>query len=363
MYPQATIAYTRTLDLLRSFDPRGERWTEHKADLRISLHGGRSHLWFKSADKPDNLYGEDVYHAVVDEASRCKEEAWHAVRSTLTATNGALRIIGNVNGRRNWAYQLARRAESGELPDWKFGRITCYDAVKAGIIKQAQVDAARRELPEHVFRELYEGIPSDDGGNPFGIAHLQACAAPPSDNPPAYWGVDLARAQDYTVALALDADGRWCRMERWQGRTWEHTVGRLAELIGDSRACVDSTGVGDAVFESIARRCEQAQGVKFTNERKQQLIEGLAVAIQSRATTLPTDRIALTEYEAFEYTMTPSGRVRYSAPEGMHDDIVCAHALAWSCYDGEAARPKASVEFVGYDSVGDDNLGEGWTRF
>ena len=29
-------------------------------------------------------------------------EAWHALRSTLTATQGPVRIIGNVSGRRNW---------------------------------------------------------------------------------------------------------------------------------------------------------------------------------------------------------------------------------------------------------------------
>jgi hypothetical protein len=35
-------------------------------------------VWFKGGDKPDSLYGEDVYAAVIDEASRCKEEVWAA---------------------------------------------------------------------------------------------------------------------------------------------------------------------------------------------------------------------------------------------------------------------------------------------
>jgi hypothetical protein len=53
-------------------------------DMTIRLPGGGT-MWFKSGDKPDSLYGEDVAAAVIDEATRCKEEVFHAVRSTLTA--------------------------------------------------------------------------------------------------------------------------------------------------------------------------------------------------------------------------------------------------------------------------------------
>src|SRR5207302_1736063 len=128
--------------------------------LRITLANGAV-LWFKSAEKPDNLYGEDVYAAVVDEASRVREEAWHAVRSTLTATRGPIRIIGNVKGRKNWAYRMARRAESGE-PGMHYARITAADAVQAGVLDAAEIEDARATLPESVFRELYEAEPSDD---------------------------------------------------------------------------------------------------------------------------------------------------------------------------------------------------------
>ena len=35
-------------------------------------------LRFGSADKPDSIYGEDSNAVVLDEASRCKIEAWEA---------------------------------------------------------------------------------------------------------------------------------------------------------------------------------------------------------------------------------------------------------------------------------------------
>ena len=56
----------------------------NNSNLSITIPNGAT-IWFKGGDKPDSLYGEDVYGAVIDEASRCKEEVWSAVRSTITA--------------------------------------------------------------------------------------------------------------------------------------------------------------------------------------------------------------------------------------------------------------------------------------
>ena len=58
-------------------------------------------------------------------------------------------------------------------------------------------------------------------------------------------------------------------------------------------------------------------------------MEGLAVAIQGKEIGFP-DGVIVSELEAFEYEYTRNG-VKYSAPAGMHDDTVCALALANNC--------------------------------
>src|SRR4051794_12329205 len=73
-------------------------------DQTITIIPTQSIISFKSAEKPDNLYGDDVWAAVADEATRMREEVFFALRSTLTATRGQIRIIGNVKGRKNWFY-------------------------------------------------------------------------------------------------------------------------------------------------------------------------------------------------------------------------------------------------------------------
>jgi Terminase-like family. len=296
-------------------------------------------LRFLGADRPDTLYGEDVFAAVIDEATRCKEEAWHAVRTTLTATEGPIRIIGNVKGRQNWAYLLARKAEQG-APDMRFTRLTAFDAVQAGVISQAEVEDARNTLPEQVFRELYLAEPSDDGGNPFGLTAIRACIAEESTAPVAVWGVDLAKSQDWTWAIALDSSGTVCRSERWQG-PWTVTMDRLTFMLRQGHRCLlDSTGVGDPILEQVQRRVGgNIEGYHFTAPSKQRLMEGLAAAIHQQTIRFP-DGPLVSELEAFGYEYTKAG-VKYSAPEGLHDDGVCALALAVQARSAPAVRARS----------------------
>ena len=168
--------------------------------------------------------------------------------------------------------------------------------------------------------------PSDDGGNPFGLAAIAAQVAPFSEGLPVIWGIDLAKSVDWTVCIALDAGGAVCRFERWQG-PWQATIPRIVRLVGDTPALVDSTGVGDPVLEELQTDGRiNFRGYKFTAPSKQQLMEGLAVAIQQQEISYP-DGAIVSELEDFEYQYTRTG-VRYGAPEGMHDDCVTALALA-----------------------------------
>lgn len=341
VYSQAKIAYRR----MRRGVPEAIA-ESNESELTLTLKNGAV-IWFKGSDNPDSLYGEDVYASVVDEASRCKEEAWIALRSTLTATRGPVRIIGNVKGRKNWAYRVARRAESGE-PGMSYAKITAFDAVEAGVLDLEEIEEARRDLPEHAFRELYLAEPSDDGANPFGIQAIQSCINDDgiSDKEPMVWGWDLAKSVDWSVGIALDEDGAVCRFERFQ-RPWQETIAAILLNTNRISALVDSTGVGDPVLEALQRPYHSSgnipesvelqyagrnfEGYKFTQGSKQQLMEGLAVAIQRGAISYPEGTI-VHELESFEYEYTRTG-VRYSAPEGLYDDCVMALALAVVLYD------------------------------
>ncbi len=268
-----------------------------------------------------------MWSCVIDEATRVREESWHAVRSTLTATRAPVRIIGNVKGRSNWVFPLARDAERGR-EGWHYARLTAYDAVEGGVLDAAEIADARDTLPDHVFRELYLAEPSDDGGNPFGIQPIQSCVEPLSDGAPVAWGWDVARDVDWTVGVGIDADGRVCRVHRWRA-SWGESQDRIVDLTGRVGGYIDATGAGGPLAEALQARGCPLEPFVFTSASKQSLMEGLATGIQRRALRYP-EGVIVDELQAFGYAVGRTGRVTYSAPPGQHDDAVCALALAWA---------------------------------
>jgi hypothetical protein len=351
IYRQAEIAFERAK---RYLDPALYVADNQARTIRL-LNGAV--LRFLSAEKPDGLYGEDVWAAVLDEATRMREAAWHAVRSTLTATRGPIRIIGNVKGRKNWVYRLARRAEAGER-GMHYAKITAWHAVAAGILAREEVEDAERMLPPPVFRELYLAEPGEDLANPFGASLEHAFQAELSPAPVASWGIDLGKAVDFTVLVGLDAEGRTAAFHRWQ-LPWGSTIERIRTLVGATPALCDATGVGDPIVEFLQGAatpvapvvpapgapapatdtwklpgCARLQGFVFTASSKQALLELYALAMHRGEVGLVegpeegSGPVVRVEHEAFEYEVTRMG-VRYRAPEGMHDDTVMAYALAY----------------------------------
>ena len=86
--------------------------------------------------------------------------------------------------------------------------------------------------------------------------------------------------------------------------------------------------------EDIANKRSGVELVQFTSRSKQQMMEGLAYAIQKREISFPDNEIK-EELEEFEFEYTRNG-VYYSAPDGLHDDCVCSLALAYKVYKATA---------------------------
>lgn len=320
---QARIAYSRVKIWLRTSGLIDMCQTNETKQFIVFPHGVI--WWFKGAERPDLLYGEDVYSLVIDEASRVREESWHALRSTITSTHAPVKMIGNVKGRKNWFYRLCRRAEQGDQ-NMAYFKLTAWDAVAGGVLPQSEIDDAKAMLPEAVFKELYLAEPSEDGSNPFGVDAIKRCSVDqPSPHESAVHGADLARKVDYTWLIGLDRTGAMTSSDRWQ-MNWGATKDRIYSTCANTPTLVDATGVGDSIVEDLIRMGMNVDGYVFTSTSKQVLMEALAVAIQQGSLQI-YDELLINELESFEYEATRTG-VRYTAPEGMHDDGVCALALA-----------------------------------
>jgi hypothetical protein len=345
-FGQAKIAFNRMKAQLRAADTdtgkqldKKELFTANETNLIITLVTGVK-IEFKTGEKPDNLYGDDVYAFVFDEFTRAREGAWHALRSTITSTGGKGKFIGNAKDKKNWGNKLAMRAKSGTDADYEYHKITAYDAAAAGMMTKdgrpflEEIEAAKRDLPESVFNELYLAEPSEDGSNPFGLKHIEACCVPElSSQPSICYGVDLGRKVDSTSIIGLDKLGYMSHYDNFVRRSWPHVIDTI-KYLPNMPITMDGTGVGDAIISDVEQVQSQVEGYIYTPISKQRLMEGLAVMLQFRRIHIADDGNVVSgtgklrhQLEQFEVVYTRTG-VKYSAPDGDHDDDVCALAMA-----------------------------------
>jgi len=295
-------------------------------DKRIELAtGGIIEFW--SLDSPDGPRGRKYARVIVDEAAMIREleEAWTAaLRPLLTDYQGDAWFMSTPRGM-NYFHRLFGKGGEGDWRSWQM------PTAANPHMPAEEIEAARGELPADTFSQEFLAEFIADAANPFGIDAIRRCTRedlPDAAGPVAAWGIDLAKSSDWTVAIGLDAEGRVRAFQRWQS-DWQNTVKRVAAMIGETPAVVDSTGVGDPIVEQLQQACPQVEGFKFHRGSKQQLMEGLAVGIQQGRIAIPCGRI-VTELEMFRYEYHATG-VRYEAPAGEHDDCVDALALAWRC--------------------------------
>lgn len=295
---------------------------KHEQQFIELATGGSIEFW--TLENPMAGRSRKYKLAIVDEAAFAKNlwQSWtEAIRPTLTDLKGEAWFMSTPKGKNDF-YKLFMRGQTQE-PNWASWQMPTSTNPH---IDMSEIEDARRDLPELAFTQEYLAEFNENVANPFGFNFIKMCTMPMSTEQPVCFGIDLAKSVDWTVIIGLDRFGQVCFFERFQ-RPWNETKEIIMRL-PKAPLRIDSTGVGDPIVEDVQRNRQDVVGVKYTSQTKQQLMEGLAAAIQQRKITFPSGVIA-SELESFEFEMTRTG-VKYTAPPGMHDDCVNALALAWA---------------------------------
>lgn len=305
-------------ECLQALEPIIKRKNEHQFIELIT--GGRVEFW----SLENELAGRSRKYkrVIIDEAAFAKDlwKRWtESIRATLTDLKGDAWFMSTPKGKNDF-FKLFQRGKSQE-PNWASWQMP---TLSNPYIDPLEIEDARNDLPEAAFNQEYMAEFLDNTANPFGGSHIQQCTYPMSTDVPICFGVDLAKSFDYTVIIGLDRAGAVCYFDRFQ-KDWKQTVQTIVNL-PPGKICIDSTGVGDPIAEDVAG-FRDTELFRFTANSKQQLMEGLAAGIQQRKIMFPEGLIK-DELDNFEYQFTRTG-VKYAAPTGLHDDCVCALALAW----------------------------------
>ena len=326
IYRQAKIPWRRMLRAM----PREAIKESSKSELRIELLSGGV-VQFVSADNPENLRGEGIGRLVIDEAARVDREAWEgSLRPAISDTGGRVLFISTPKAR-NWFFEIwARGKDRKAWPEYESWSFPSADNPK---IPREDIEQAQRTLPRDVFQQEYMAEFLEGHAGVF--RKIDQCIMGVLDWHPIrgryyFMGVDLAKHQDFTVISVTDDSGQVVWWERFNLIDWPFQKSKIQNVALNFNAAVliDSTGIGDPIFDDLARMGLRIRGYKFTSESKKALIEALVIAMENRQITFPDIPELINELRIFEYQMSPSGNLRYSAPAGYHDDFIISLALA-----------------------------------
>jgi hypothetical protein len=291
-------------------------------------------LQVRSADDPDGLRGEGLNLVVMDECAFVAEAAWsEAIRPALSDRKGGALFISTPKGH-NWFWRLWERGHEGH--DWQSWR---FPSVSNPFLDPAEIEAARLDLPERVYQQEYEATFLEDGGGVFrgvtaAVDRGRTRPEPPAAGRQYFLGVDLAKTEDFTVLAVVEVRGRddfrQVYHERFNQISWTRQIDRIATVARQYKALavIDSTGMGEPIFDQVKQAGVRAMGYNLTNASKESLIDALAIRLEKGHIRLMDLPAQTAELLAYQYELTPSRNVRMNAPEGMHDDCVIALALA-----------------------------------
>lgn len=313
-------------------------------------------IYFHSANTEDSLRGSGLDGLVIDEAGSFPKNRYNEeLAPSLIDRDGWLLGIGTPKGR-GWFYRMCNRGQDPvHWPAYKSWQFTSYEnsIERGGYLKKSSIDdiadgldyiTKRQEIYAHfikgegsVFRNIYQCI---DENTSLGKA-----------DPDKFYviGCDVAKSQDWTVLVAMDNDGAIRGFDRFNTLHWPDIEDRIHTFVQayPGVLILDATGIGQSSYDHLVRRRLLIRDYKFTNQTKLNMINTLNIALDQGSISIPGERkgeektpvpqlkILIDELEAFEYEILPSGKIRYNAPPGVHDDCVTGLGLAtWGVFSG-----------------------------
>lgn len=340
-----------TFDQVRISFKEAQRAAGNVADLNLSRmtvqfpSGGE--IVFRSLDNPDNARGYTADGVVIDESGVVKAEAWYEVlRPMLIDTNGWAWLIGTPKGR-NWFWNEFQKAnDHADYAAWQVP--TLGVAIEDGRLVRRphplenpevpfeEIEQLQRTLSERVFQQEILAQFVEISGGVFRRV-LDAATATPQDSAITgheyIIGVDLGKLNDFTVFTVIDTvAGEVVYIDRFNQIDYLIQATRLQALNDRFRPysiIVEQNNVGVPFVEMLYRLDLPVQPFTTTNATKTQAIDALALAFERGEIRIPNDAVLIAELQAYEMERLPSGLMRYSAPDGLHDDCVMSLALAW----------------------------------
>jgi hypothetical protein len=298
-------------------------WQYNDSDLVIEGFGSR--LQFFSGENMDGIRGETFDYLTMDECDYLKAGIWEEVLQPTILVRGKKVLKMSTPRGRGLLFKMQQL--SYEHPhQYQHFHFTSYDNP---LIDHTEIDNIKRVIPDHIFKQEYLAEYVDNVAGVF--KNIRECIGSKHTEGKLYGGLDIGRADDYTVLTIGDKHGNVKSVDRWRHDEWTNIIDAVATKIRESNAStyVEVNNQGDVFYEMLEKKVKNlAQPFVTSTKTKPIMIEDLAVSFEQQEICIPNDEWLVDELESFTYIYNPKTRkVQYSAPEGIHDDGVISLGL------------------------------------
>lgn len=308
------------------------------SDHRIEcVTGGVMDFWSLDGE---TVRGRRYKRVIINEAAMVADlmRKWNeAVRPTLADYAGDAWFLSTPRGRDGFfqLHQMGAQKRAG----WSSWTFPTSDNPH---IARGEIKAMRSTMPERSYLQEIEARFIDDGGGVFRRVRDAATSTPadaPDEDHTIVAGIDWSGGgADYTVVTVFDAtEKREIHKERFTGLDWGMNEARVEACLRRFNVMValgEDNGMGGPLNSNLRRKGLRVRDFHTSHETKAEIVEGLVMAFERGEIRILNDAVAINELESFESQRLPSGSVRYSAPDGAHDDAVMSLAIAWRAVSG-----------------------------
>jgi len=321
------------IPVLKQIPSQYWQWRQQKKEMQIL----NSRIDFRSADRPENIEGFGYNKIYLNEAGIIlkKRYIWENAILPMTMDYNADLIAGGTPKGGGLFKELWYKGNNPNNKDWESFHFTTYDNP---YIDKSIIDKLSKDMPELVRRqEIYAEFLEDSAAV---FKNIGKCTTSTLEEPMPgkryIAGIDLAKHIDFTVITILDTTGRMVYFKRINKLNWGSQKELIIEVIkkyNNAQTLIDSTGVGDPIYDDLQRAGLDIDGYKFTSTTKTNLIESLMIAFETMSISIMNQIELISELDIFSYEINENTRnIKYNAPQGFHDDCVISLALAWWCY-------------------------------
>jgi phage FluMu gp28-like protein len=344
---QARILFDKILGFIDAALP-AKMLTTEKSPTKVRFANNSEILALPCGRDGTTLRGYTSDLAILDEANFIPKIIIDSVIRPTTITKPDARIImlSTPWTRDHPFYDALTKPELG------FKTYTWPTSINPKITKQ-KLERERKTIGEYDFNREYNANFLDDQFSYFPSQLILTCTddyplteqsrLPYTPNGVYYVGIDFGKHADHSaIAIVEEQKDHTLRLVYLQEFALEtpyttviatiHTLQNAYKFRGGR---LDQTGVGEAPFEEVRKFAPTIQGIKFTAPIKEDILGKLRLKMEKHEVTIPREpQRLLTQLTQQRCEPTPSGNLKFSHPQGTHDDLAWAFALSVYAYPG-----------------------------